>query len=96
MAGYTVDVEELGVLGEALRRFVTESQHKLIDVEHLIATVSASWDGVAAAAYEERHRQWADALREMTAALHEFESWATDAEEAYRTVMAMNMRMAGQ
>lgn len=96
MAGYTVDVDALNQLGEALRRFVAESQGKLSDVEHLIGTVSASWDGIAATAYEQRHRQWVDALREMTEALHEFEAWAADAEEAYRTVMTMNMRMAGQ
>lgn len=96
MAGYTVDVDTLNQLSEALRRFVTESQDKRVDVEHLIGTVSASWDGVAAAAYEQRHRQWTDALHEMTTALREFESWTTDAEEAYRSVMAMNMRMTGR
>lgn len=65
-------------------------------VESLIGQVSQSWDGAAAEAYEARHRNWVRSAHDMRTALADFTAWSTQAEDAYRTVMAMNLRMAGK
>ncbi|MCV7100897.1 MULTISPECIES: WXG100 family type VII secretion target [Mycobacterium] len=95
MTGYTVDVDALDALQSQMQRYLTKCTESLERVESLIGVVSKSWDGTAAAAYQQRHRQWVDALGEMKESLDEFKAWSATAEDAYRTVMAMNLRMAG-
>jgi len=95
LAGYTVDVDALNELQSQMEHCIRQCTDNLCRVESLIGRVSASWDGAAAAAYQERHRQWAESLREMNESLDEFKAWTAAAETAYRTAMAMNLRMAG-
>jgi len=92
--GYTVDVEALNELQSQMQHFLTQATDNLHRVESLIGQVSASWDGTAAEAYQQRHGEWVAALREMNESLTEFKAWSAAAEEAYRTVMATNLRMA--
>lgn len=94
MAGYTVDVDALHDLQEQMQHFLTKSTENLARVEGLIGKVSADWDGAAAAAYQQRHREWVDALREMGESLSDFRTWSSEAEQAYREVMEINLRMA--
>lgn len=96
MNGYAVDVDALDELGSQMQRYLTLCTHSLERVEDLIGRVSQSWDGTAAAAYQQRHRQWVAALGEMQQSLDEFKAWSTSAEDAYRTAMAANLRMAGE
>jgi hypothetical protein len=42
----------------------------------------------------QRHGEWVAALGEMNESLTEFKAWSAAAEDAYRTVMATNLRMA--
>ncbi len=95
MAGYSVDVEALGDLQERMARYLALCADNLTRVQQLIGAVSASWDGTASNAYQQRHNQWIAALKDMNESLQEFKSWSADSEEAYRAVMAMNLRMAG-
>jgi WXG100 family type VII secretion target len=95
MAGYTVDVDALRELQNRMQQYLTQCREGLDRVESLIGTVSASWDGTAAAAYEQRHREWIAALGEMSESLNEFSEWSSAAEDAYRAAMAANLRMAG-
>ncbi|OKH74601.1 hypothetical protein EB73_04895 [Mycobacterium sp. SWH-M3] len=94
MAGYTVDVDALHDLQEQMQHFLTKSTEHLARVEGLIGKVSADWDGAAAAAYQQRHREWVDALREMGESLTDFRAWSSEAEQVYREVMEINLRMA--
>jgi WXG100 family type VII secretion target len=94
MAGYTVDVDALNELQAQMQRYLAKATDSLSQVEGLIARVSADWDGTAAEAYQQRHRQWVEGLREMSESLEEFKAWSAAAEDAYRTVMATNLRMA--
>lgn len=96
MAGYSVDVDALNELQSQMQQFLHLCTERLTRVEHLIGAVSSAWDGTAAAAYQQRHSEWVAALREMSEAVNEFDGWASASEDAYRTVMAMNLRMAGQ
>ncbi|MBS9534036.1 WXG100 family type VII secretion target [Mycobacterium sp. M1] len=96
MSGYTVDVEALSELGLQMQRYLNVCAQSLERVEDLIERVSASWDGTAATAYQQRHRQWIEALGAMRQSLDEFKGWSANAEDAYRSVMAMNLRMAGE
>ena len=61
-----------------------------------LADRSREWDGAAAEAYEARHRDWVQSAHDMRTELEDFTAWSAQAEDAYRTVMAMNLRMAGQ
>jgi WXG100 family type VII secretion target len=94
MSGYAVDVDTLNDLQSEMQHFLNKATEALDRVESLIGRVAASWDGTAAEAYQQRHRQWADALREMNESLTDFKAWSAAAEDAYRTVMATNLRMA--
>lgn len=94
MAGYTVDVDALNELQTQMQQYLTKATDSLSRVESLIARVSADWDGTAAEGYQQRHHQWVEGLREMSESLDEFKAWSVTAEDAYRTVMATNLRMA--
>ncbi|MBP2455137.1 WXG100 family type VII secretion target [Mycolicibacterium lutetiense] len=94
MAGYTVDVDALHDLQEQMQHFLTRATESLAHVEGLIAQVCADWDGTAAAAYQRRHREWVDALRDMNDSIADFRAWTGAAEEGYREVMEINLRMA--
>ncbi|MGV0738213.1 WXG100 family type VII secretion target [Mycobacterium syngnathidarum] len=94
MAGYTVDVDALHDLQQQMQHFLNRATEHLARVEGLISQVSADWDGTAAAAYQQRHREWVDALREMSESLGDFRIWSSEAEQAYREVMEINLRMA--
>lgn len=96
MAGYTVDVDALDNLRTLMQSYLSQCENSLSRVESLIGQVSQSWDGAASAAYQQRHRDWVQAMRDMHAALNDFAAWSTEAEDTYRTVMAMNLRMAGK
>lgn len=79
-----------------MQTYLARCESSLNRVESLIGQVSQSWDGAAAQAYESRHWDWVQAAHDMRTALADFTAWSTQAEDAYRTVMAMNQRMAGQ
>ncbi|MEN4448314.1 MULTISPECIES: WXG100 family type VII secretion target [Mycobacteriaceae] len=96
MTGYTVDVDALNELRSKMQAYLAHCETSLSRVESLIGQVSQSWDGAAAEAYEARHRDWVRSAHDMRTALADFTAWSTQAEDAYRTVMAMNLRMAGQ
>lgn len=96
MTGYTVDVDALNELRSKMQAYLSHCETSLSRVESLIGQVSQSWDGAAAEAYEARHRDWVRSAHDMRTALADFTAWSTQAEDAYRTVMAMNLRMAGQ
>lgn len=96
MAGYVVDVDALDELRSKLQAYLTHSENALHRVESLIGQVAGSWDGTASETYQRRHREWVQVLREMHTALDDFTAWSAEGEDAYRTVMAMNLRMAGQ
>ncbi|OBK02501.1 hypothetical protein A5639_24475 [Mycolicibacterium conceptionense] len=44
-----------------------------------VVSVSADWDDTAAAAYQQRHREWVDLLREMSESLGDFRIWSSEA-----------------
>lgn len=92
--GYTVDVDALSELQSRMTQFVTHASDSLSRVESLIGLVCADWDGAAAQAYQQRHQRWADALRELNANVNDFKEWTARAEQAYRTAMETNLRMA--
>ena len=94
MGRYTVDVDALHELQTHMQDYLATATEGLSRVEALIADVSADWDGTAAEAYQTRHRRWVAALRDMTESLNEFSAWSAAAGDAYRTVMATNLRMA--
>lgn len=94
MAGYTVDVDALNDLQSQMQQFLEKATDSLDRVEAQITRVAADWDGAAAQAYQQRHRRWVAALQEMNESVTEFKAWSGAAEEAYRTVMATNLRMA--
>lgn len=96
MTGYTVDVDALNKLRSKMQAYLAHCETSLSRVESLIGQVSQSWDGAAAEAYEARHRNWVRSAHDMRTALADFTAWSTQAEDAYRTVMAMNLRMAGK
>jgi len=96
MVDYAVDVDALDELRSQMQSYVAQCESALHRVEELIARVAESWDGTAAAAYQTRHRNWVQALQDMHATLDDFAEWSAEAEDAYRTVMAMNLRMAGR
>ena len=94
MRGYTVDVDALNDLQQQMQHFLVRATENLVRVESLIESVSADWDGAAASAYQKRHCAWASALREIHETLADFTAWSHDAEQAYREVMEINLRMA--
>ncbi len=94
VAGYTVDVDALQDLQEQMQHFLAKASESLSLVEGLIARVSEDWDGTAAVAYQRRHGEWVDALRDMHDSLTDFRAWTSAAEEGYREVMEINLRMA--
>lgn len=94
MAGYTVDVDALHDLQQQMQHFLDKASDNLARVEGLIHQVSQDWDGTAAAAYQQRHREWVAGLREMNESLADLRAWSNEAEQAYREVMEINLRMA--
>jgi WXG100 family type VII secretion target len=94
VAGYTVDVDALNELQSQMQHFLDLATDRLHRVESLIQRVSAAWDGPAAEAYQQRHQHWVDAVREMNESLESLKAWSAAAEDAYRTAMATNLRMA--
>lgn len=94
MTGYTVDVDALHDLQEQMQHFLTQAAENLVLVEGLIAQVCEDWDGTAAAAYQRRHREWVEALRDMNDSITDFRTWTCEAEQGYREVMEINLRMA--
>ena len=79
-----------------MQAYRAHCETSLSRVESLIGQVSQSWDGAAAEAYEARHRDWVRSAHDMRTALDDVAAWSTEAEDAYRTVMAMKLRMAGK
>jgi WXG100 family type VII secretion target len=94
MNGYTVDVDALQAVEDQMRQFHTLASDKLREVEGIAVRVGGAWEGYGANSYEQKHREWVAWLGEMNEALVDLADWIKTADEAYRTTMATNLRMA--
>lgn len=94
MNGYIVDVDALATAQQQMRQFHTLASNKLREVEAIAERVKASWNGMGANAYDQKHRDWVEWLDEMNEALLDLAAWVDTADDAYRTAMATNVRMA--
>ncbi len=94
MNGYIVDVDALATVHQQMRQFHTLASEKLRQVEAVAARVTSVWEGLGANGYQQRHHDWAGWLGEMNEVLLDLAAWIDTADEAYRTAMATNVRMA--
>lgn len=95
---YTFDADELDQLEADVKRWVTLAAESLATVEKVISELSDStvWSGEANDAYQARHRDWLEKLKELRENASDMASWAHTASQAYRKVIATNIAMLGQ
>ncbi len=90
---YAVDLDELdSVIGD-LERLERELESTTNDLEGQMVTLHGTWEGEAAVAQREAHREWEAGMEAMREALAEMRSAARTAHGNYTKAVDANRSM---
>ncbi|MEU7631054.1 WXG100 family type VII secretion target [Nocardia sp. NPDC049220] len=91
---FTVDLDELEQIIARLSGLAGFVAGHLDEIDDRIATLRGSgWEGIAAQAYSEAHRQWIAGAREFAEGIREMSAAAKAAHGAYAEAGDANSRM---
>lgn len=93
MTDYQYDLTEMEAAHAALGKYLRQVNDALGNVESVVAGVRQSWDGTAAAAYEQRHRDWIEQSRVMAEQLDDVGRRIDTARKVYESTMKINVGM---
>jgi WXG100 family type VII secretion target len=94
--GYAVDLDHLDEVTNkiaGLQGFLTES---LAEIEERIAALQTTWNGAAADAHAEAHREWTAAAAVVNEGIAAMRTAAAAAHTAYTDAGAANLRVLGR
>lgn len=92
---HRVDLDRLDTLVARLNGLAGYVHEHLEELDRRVAAIHSdgSWDGLAAKAHEQAHRQWADAAREFQQGVADMSSAAKTAHTAYHGAIDTNRSM---
>ncbi|WP_194838696.1 WXG100 family type VII secretion target [Nocardia sp. XZ_19_369] len=93
-AEFQVDLDHLDEIVARLAGLAGFVAERLDEVDDKVATLAGSgWEGVAAQAYAQAHREWATGAREFADGVREMSDAARKAHSAYGRAIEINLRM---
>lgn len=91
---FTVDLEHLDQIVSRLTGLAGFIDQHLTDIEHRVASLQGTgWEGRAASAYDEAHREWMSGARELVHGVREMSDAAKAAHSSYSQALELNRRM---
>ncbi|MBH0778839.1 WXG100 family type VII secretion target [Nocardia bovistercoris] len=94
MSEFSVDIADLDQLVARLSGLAGFIEDHLDEIDDKVATLTGTgWEGVAAQAYSDAHRQWATGAREFTDGVRAMSDAANRARLRYRTAADINKQM---
>ncbi|WP_067652724.1 WXG100 family type VII secretion target [Nocardia harenae] len=93
---FSVDLEELDNIVTRVSALATFVADHLDEIDDRIATLTGTgWEGRAAAAYADAHRQWSAGAREFVTGLRDMSDAARTMHTRYSRANDLNRRMVG-
>ncbi|MEV5650219.1 WXG100 family type VII secretion target [Nocardia sp. NPDC052254] len=91
---FSVDLDQLDQIVSRLSGLAGFIADHLTDIEQRVASLQGTgWEGVAARAYEDTHREWIRGAQELVDGVREMSDSARQAHTAYTRALAVNRRM---
>ena len=93
MGQFSVDLDRLDYVVEAIGRFDQRLESALADADARVNQLHANWSGAAATRHQQAHEEWQRGVAEMRAALAVMRQNAATARENYSSAVTANSRM---
>ncbi|WP_227983181.1 WXG100 family type VII secretion target [Nocardia spumae] len=91
---FSVDLDHLDQIVSRLSGLAGFIADHLTDIEQRVAALQGTgWEGVAARAYDDAHREWISGARELVDGVREMSDSAKQAHTAYTRALDLNGRM---
>jgi WXG100 family type VII secretion target len=91
---FSVDLDHLDHIVARLSGLAGFIADHLDEIDNKVATLQGSdWEGVAAQAYVDAHRQWVAGAREFTEGIRDMSDSARQAHERYTRAIELNRKM---
>jgi WXG100 family type VII secretion target len=91
---FSVNIDDLDQLVARLSGLVGFIEDHLDEIDDKVATLTGTgWEGVAAQAYSDAHRQWVTGAREFTDGVRNMSDAAGRARTRYSTAADINKQM---
>ncbi|MEV5650232.1 WXG100 family type VII secretion target [Nocardia sp. NPDC052254] len=91
---FSVDLDHLDQIVTRLSGLAGFIADHLTDIEQRVATLQGTgWEGVAARAYDDAHREWMRGAQELVDGVREMSDSAKQAHTAYTRALDLNSRM---
>lgn len=91
---FSVDLEHLDHIVSRLSGLAGFIEDHLSDIEQRVASLQGTgWEGLAARAYDDAHRQWINGARELVEGVKDMSDTAKEAHAAYTRALEINWRM---
>ncbi len=91
---FSVDLEHLDQIVTRLSGLASFIADHLTDIQQRVTTLQGTgWEGIAARAYDDAHREWITGAQELVDGVREMSDSARDAHTAYTRALELNRRM---
>ncbi len=91
---FSVDLDHLDQIVSRLSGLAGFIADHLTDIEQRVTTLQGTgWEGVAARAYDDAHREWMSGAQELVDGVREMSDSAKQAHTAYTRALDLNGRM---
>ncbi|MGA4786671.1 WXG100 family type VII secretion target [Nocardia sp. AB354] len=91
---FSVDLEHLDHIVSRLVGLAGYIEDHLSDIEQRVASLQGTgWEGLAARAYDDAHREWISGARELVEGVKDMSDAAKEAHAAYTRALELNWRM---
>lgn len=91
---FSVDLDHLDQIVTRLAGLAGFIGDHLTDIEQRVASLhDTGWEGVAARAYGDAHREWISGAKELVDGVREMSDAAKEAHAAYTRALDLNSRM---
>ncbi|NKY44313.1 WXG100 family type VII secretion target [Nocardia cerradoensis] len=91
---FSVDLDHLDQIVTRLAGLAGFIGDHLTDIEQRVASLQGSgWEGVAAQAYDDAHREWISGAKELVDGVREMSDAAKQAHTGYTRALELNRRM---
>ncbi|MFF2084117.1 WXG100 family type VII secretion target [Nocardia sp. NPDC058176] len=90
---FSVDLDDLDEVTARIRGYQDYLTDALAELQQRIGDLNSSWEGLAAAAFAEAHRDWGTAVSDIGTALTDLEKAARSAHDSYSDAADTNTRM---
>ncbi|PPJ22490.1 WXG100 family type VII secretion target [Nocardia nova] len=91
---FSVDLEHLEHIVSRLSGLAAFIEDHLSDIEQRVASLQGTgWEGLAARAYDDAHREWISGARELVEGVKDMSDAAKEAHAAYTRALELNWRM---